>query len=130
LAGDFAPRTPLNRPWFGGFSSCSSSSPRGPKSAIPFDCGRFSSIPLRERLPRGNSAILEVSPQSVGVNWEIGRWEVEGWPAARFSGQCGLTAIGGGLTALGHPDGGFDFAEFSSVSLFALIRGAFRWNLG
>jgi hypothetical protein len=45
---------------------------------------------------------------------------------ARFSGQGGLTAIGGGLTALGHPGRGFDFAGFSSVSLFALIRGAFR----
>jgi hypothetical protein len=52
LAGDFAPRTPLNRPRFGGFSSCSSSCPRGPKSAIPYDRGHFGSIPLRERLPK------------------------------------------------------------------------------
>jgi hypothetical protein len=46
------PRTFLNRSRFDGFSSCSSSWPRGPKSAIPFDCGRFGSILLRERLPR------------------------------------------------------------------------------
>jgi hypothetical protein len=52
LACDFAPRTPLNRPRFGDFSSCSCSLPRGPKSVIPFDCGRFGLIPLRERLPK------------------------------------------------------------------------------
>jgi hypothetical protein len=34
--------------------------------------------------------------------------------------------LGGGLTALGLPGDGFDFSGFSSVSLFALIRGAFR----
>jgi hypothetical protein len=50
---------------------------------------------------------------------EIGRWEVEVGPAGRFSGR-------GGLTALGFLGEGFDFAEFSSVSLFTLIRGAFR----
>jgi hypothetical protein len=42
LAGDFAPRTPLNRPRFGGFSSCSSSWPRGPRSTIPFGWEHFS----------------------------------------------------------------------------------------
>jgi hypothetical protein len=45
----------------------------------------------------------------------------------RFSGRGGLTAWGGGgLTALGLRGEDFDFAGFSSVSLFALIRGAFR----
>jgi hypothetical protein len=34
--------------------------------------------------------------------------------------------LGGGLTALGLPGEGFDFAGFSSVSFFALIIGAFR----
>jgi hypothetical protein len=38
----------------------------------------------------------------------------------------GLTAYGGGLTALGLLGEGFDSAGFSSVSLFTLIRGAFR----
>jgi hypothetical protein len=38
--------------------------------------------------------------------------------------------LGGGLTALGLPGEGSDFAGFSSVSLFALIRGVFRLNLG
>jgi hypothetical protein len=37
----------------------------------------------------------------------------------RFSGM-------GGLTAVGLPGEGFDFDGFSSMSLFALIRGAFR----
>jgi hypothetical protein len=47
LAGDFAPKSPLNRTRFGGFSSCWSSCPREPKSSIPLDCVRFESIPLR-----------------------------------------------------------------------------------
>jgi hypothetical protein len=38
--------------------------------------------------------------------------------------------VGGGLTALGLPGRSFDFAGFSSVSLFTLIRGAFRRNFG
>jgi hypothetical protein len=38
LAGDFAPRIPLNRTQFGGFSSCPSSCLRESKSAIPLDC--------------------------------------------------------------------------------------------
>jgi hypothetical protein len=41
------PKSPLNRTRFGGFSSCSSSCPREPKSSIPLDCERFGSIPLR-----------------------------------------------------------------------------------
>jgi hypothetical protein len=44
----------------------------------------------------------------------------------RFSRRGGLTAKGGSLTALGLPGEGFDFAEFSSMSLFAFIRGVFR----
>jgi hypothetical protein len=32
------PKSPLNRTRFGGFSSCSSSSPREPISSIPLDC--------------------------------------------------------------------------------------------
>jgi hypothetical protein len=44
-----------------------------------------------------------------------------GW----FSGRGGLTALGGGLTALGLPGEGFGFARFAIVSLFAMIRGAF-----
>jgi hypothetical protein len=42
-----------------------------------------------------------------------------------FSGWGGLTTIGSGLTALGHPGQSFGFAGFSYVSLFALIKGAF-----
>jgi hypothetical protein len=34
--------------------------------------------------------------------------------------------LGGGLTTLGLLGEGFDVAGFSSVSLFTLIRGAFR----
>jgi hypothetical protein len=47
LVHDFAPRIPLNRTRFGGFSSCSSSWPRETISSIPLDCERFESIPLR-----------------------------------------------------------------------------------
>jgi hypothetical protein len=36
----------------------------------------------------------------------------------------------GGLTALGLPGEDFDFVGFSYVSMFALIRGTFRRNLG
>jgi hypothetical protein len=73
--------------------------------------------------PGGNPAIPEVSLQSMEWFRRSGRWEVEVWPAGRFFGR-------GGLTALGLPGRRFDFARFSSASLFALIRGAFRWNFG
>jgi hypothetical protein len=42
-----------------------------------------------------------------------------------FSRRGGLTAIGGGLTTLGLLGGNFGFVGFSSVGLFALIRGVF-----
>jgi hypothetical protein len=38
LAGDFAPKSPLNRTRFGGFSSWLSSCPRETISLIPLDC--------------------------------------------------------------------------------------------
>jgi hypothetical protein len=47
LAGDFAPKSPLNLTRFGGFSSCSSSCPRETKSPIPPDCEWLGLIPLR-----------------------------------------------------------------------------------
>jgi hypothetical protein len=45
--------------------------------------------------------------------------KVDVCPAGRFSRR-------GGLTTLVLPGEGFDFAGFSSVSLFPFIRGAFR----
>jgi hypothetical protein len=47
LAGDFAPKSSLNRTRFGGFSSFSSSCPIETKSSVPLDCERFGSIQLR-----------------------------------------------------------------------------------
>jgi hypothetical protein len=125
LAGDFALRTPFNRRRFGGFSSCSRSWPREPRSGDSlwlraFRCDSFGGEDAKEvtRYPQSFSAIR-------GVNPEIGQWEVEGWPATSFSGRRDLTAIGGGLTALGLPGGRFDFAWSFSVILSALNRGAF-----
>jgi hypothetical protein len=43
----------------------------------------------------------------------------------RFSGRGGLTAWGRSNRS-GSSSEGFDFTGFSSVSLFVLIRGAFR----
>jgi hypothetical protein len=52
LAGDFAPKSPLNRTRFCGFSSWPSSGPRETISSISLDCERFESIPLRQRFSR------------------------------------------------------------------------------
>jgi hypothetical protein len=52
----------------------------------------------------------------------MGSW---GLTCDQFSGRGCLTTIGGGLTVLGLLGGKFDFAGSFSMSLFALIRGAF-----
>jgi hypothetical protein len=46
LAGDFAPKFPLNRTKFGGFSSCLVSCLGEMISLIPLVCERFGSLPL------------------------------------------------------------------------------------
>jgi hypothetical protein len=113
LFGKLAPANPLTQPRFGVFRSSSSSWPRRPRFAILFGGEVAHEV---THLPRSSTTIHV-------VNREIGWWEVEGWPAATFSRW-------GGLTALGHPGQRFCFAGFSSVSLFAMTRGAFWWNTG
>jgi hypothetical protein len=79
LADDFIPRTPLNWPQFGGFSSCSSSWPTGPRSEITLDWEHFGSIPLRERsqlsLKFRRNLWVELGDRAIG-SWGLTRGQI------------------------------------------------------
>jgi hypothetical protein len=79
--------------------------------------------------PGGNPANPEVSLQS--VEW-FGRSSARklGFDPRAVFWKRRSNRLGGGLTALGVSRSKFCFAGFSSVSLFALIRGASGWNFG
>jgi hypothetical protein len=80
--------------------------------------------------PGGNPAIPEVSLQSMEWFGRLGDGKLRVDSRVGFPEGAVYSLRGDGLTVLGVPGRGFDFAGFPSVSLFALIRGAFRWNLG
>jgi hypothetical protein len=80
LAGDFALRTPFNRPRFGGFSSCSRSWPREPRSGDSlwlraFRCDSFGGEDAKE--------VTQVSPKLLCNPW--------GESGDRAMGSWGLT---------------------------------------
>jgi hypothetical protein len=80
------PWTPLNRPRFGGFSSCSSSWHRGQDPRFPL----IVSVSVRffwwRGCSGGNPAIPEVSPQSMGWIGRSGDWKLRVDPRLVFLG--------------------------------------------
>jgi hypothetical protein len=88
LAGDFAPRIPLNRSRFGGFMSYSSSWPREPKSAFPLIVSVSGQFLWGRGCPGDNPAIPEVLLQSVGWFGRSGDGKLRVDPRPGFLGRA------------------------------------------
>jgi hypothetical protein len=94
---------------------------------IVSNSGRFL---LGRGCQRGNPANPEVSLQSVQWFGRSGARKLTFDPRVRFL-QGAVWPPGGGRSNCPGPSRSkFCFAGFSSVSLFALIEGASRWNFG